>query len=46
MAQNNAILNKSLENGDKKPLVWEDGTETGEKHRIPLDHCESAYYIP
>ena len=35
-------LEKWLENGGRKPLVWEDGVEIGEKHKLQLDYCENG----
>jgi hypothetical protein len=38
MTQNKAIQQKSLENGGRKPLVWEDCVEIGEKHNGSVDY--------
>jgi hypothetical protein len=46
MTQNKAIQQKSLENGGRKPIVWEDCVEIGEKHRLQPDHYGSVDYIP
>ena len=36
---------KQWENGGEKPLVWEDGVEIVEKHRLELGY-ETGDYIP